>query len=84
MTSAVLEEFAALCNSRQMLGAAYTPRHQGAGERKHVEVMQNLLILMYEVSKSFQQEWDQLVPVVECLLDSEINESGFSAHELQT
>ena len=31
MTSAVMEEFLTLCNVKQFLGAAFTPRHQGAG-----------------------------------------------------
>ena len=46
MTSAVMEEFASLCNARQFLGAAFTPRHQGPGERKHQEVMHHLMILL--------------------------------------
>jgi len=40
MTSAVMEEFATLCNTKQFLGAAFTPRHQGPGERKHIVIMQ--------------------------------------------
>ena len=46
MTSAVMEEFITLCNAKQFLGATFTPRHQGAGERKHIIVMQNWLILI--------------------------------------
>ena len=44
MTSAVMEEFLTLCNAKQFLGAAFTPRHQGPGERKHISVMQQWLI----------------------------------------
>ena len=33
MTSAIMEEFLTLCNVKQFLGAAFTPRHQGPGER---------------------------------------------------
>ena len=84
MTSAVMEEFASLCNARQFLGAAFTPRHQGPGERKHQEVMHHLMILLHQVVKCFPNEWDQLIPVAEYLLDTEIGETGFSAHELQT
>ena len=84
MTSAVMEEFLTLCNTRQFFGAAFTPRHQGPGERKHVEVMQTWLILIHHIWRVFPQEWDTLAPTVEYLLDTEIGEGGFSAHELQT
>ena len=84
MTSAVMEEFTTLCNTKQFLGAAFTPRHQGPGERKHIVVMQYWLILIHQICKAFPQEWDTLAPVVEYLLDTEIGECGFSAHELQT
>ena len=68
MTSAVMEEFLALCNARQFLGAAFTPRHQGPGERKHIVVMQHWLILIHQVCKAFPQEWAPLVPVLEYLI----------------
>ena len=84
MTSAVTEEFLTLCNTRQFLGAAFTPRHQGPGERKHISVMQQWLILIHQVCKAFPQEWGTLAPVVEYLMDTEIGECGSSPHELQT
>lgn len=84
MTSAVMEEFATLCNAKQFLGAAFTPRHQGPGERTHVSIMQQWLILIHKVCAAFPQEWDVLAPVVEYLMDTEIGECGFSSHELQT
>jgi hypothetical protein len=84
MTSAVTAEFATLCNTKQFLGAAFTPRHQGPGERQHIIVMQQLLILTHHIRKTFPQEWDQVAPVAEYLMDTEIGECGFSAHELQT
>ena len=37
MTSAITEEFLKLCNTRQYLGAAFTPRHQGPGERELIK-----------------------------------------------
>ena len=84
MTSVVMEEFLTLCNSKQFLGAAFTPRHQGPGERKHIEVMQQWLILIHRICRAFPTEWDILTPVVEYLMDTEIGECGFSAHELQS
>ena len=84
MTSVVMEEFCVLCNIKQYLGAAFTPRHQGPGERTHQEAMKQWLSLIHEVRKAFPQEWDALTPVVEYLQYTEIGECGFSAHELQT
>ena len=79
MTNAVMTEFLTLCNARQYLGAAFTPRHQGPGERKHIAVMQQWLILIHQVCKSFPQEWDTLAPVVEYLMDTEISECALSS-----
>ena len=56
MTSAVMEEFMTLCNTKQFLGAAFTPRHQGPGERKHIVVMQYWLILIHQICNAFPQE----------------------------
>lgn len=84
MTSAIMEEFLTLCNVKQFLGAAFTPRHQGAGERKHMTLMQQWLILIHRICRTFPQEWDVLAPTVEYLMVTEIGECGFSAHELQT
>ena len=84
MVSAVMQEFLSLCNAQQFLGAAFTPRHQGPGERKHQVVMTYWLLLMNKICRAFPQEWDLLAPVVEYLVDTEIGECGFSAHELQT
>jgi hypothetical protein len=83
-TSVIMQEFFTLCNSKQFLGAGFTPRHQGPGERKHQEVMSQWLILIHKICKAFPQEWDELAPVIEYLLDTEIGELGFSAHELQS
>ena len=74
MTSAVMEEFLTICNARQFMGAAFTPRHQGPGERKHISVMQQWLILIRNVCKTFPQEWDVLAPVVEYLMDTAVGE----------
>jgi hypothetical protein len=46
--------------------------------------MQQWLILIHKICKAFPQEWDILAPVVEYLMDTEIGECGFSAHEMQT
>ena len=62
MTSAVMKEFLTLCNTKQFLGAAFTPRHQGPGERKHIAVMQQWTSLIHKVCKTFPQEWDKLAP----------------------
>ena len=77
MISAVAQEFMTLCNSKQYLGAAYTPRHQGAGERGHQEPMMWLKMLLNEVCSAFPQEWSELLPVVEFLMHTDIGEHAF-------
>ena len=52
----VTDEFLALCNAKHYLGAAFTARHQGAGERKHQEVMTAWLVLIHQVCKAFPQD----------------------------
>ena len=70
MTSAVNREFLAICAARQLTGSAFTPRHQGPGEREHQTVMANHLVLMNAVCKAFPQEWPALVPALEYLLET--------------
>ena len=83
MVNRVNQELAALCNYRQVLGAALTPRHQGLVERGHQTMMTNLLILMRAVTHAFPQEWASLVPAVEYLLHTAPQGvHGLSAHDL--
>eukprot|EP00973_Karenia_brevis_P026800 3698032-Karenia_brevis.AAC.1 len=46
--------------------------------------MSQRLIFIHQVCEAFPQEWAVLASVVEYLMDTEIGECGFSAHELQT
>eukprot|EP00973_Karenia_brevis_P070019 9734846-Karenia_brevis.AAC.1 len=57
ITSAVMEEFLTLCNTKQFLGVAFTPRHQGPGERKHIVLMPQWQILIHQICRAFPQEW---------------------------
>ena len=83
MTSAVNKEFLALLNVKHMLGAAFTPRHQGPGERAHQVIMNNHLLLMNEVCRAYPQEWAALVPALEYLCDTAPREPyGLSAFDL--
>ena len=70
MTSAVNAEFLALCGVRHLKGSAFTPRHQGPGEREHLTIMTSHLLLMNAVCKAFPQEWASLVPALEYLLET--------------
>ncbi len=82
MTSAVNEEFLALLSIKHVKGAAFTPRHQGLGERAPQVIMNNQLLLMNEVSRAFSQEWAALVPALECLCETVPREPhGLSAFD---
>ena len=83
MTSAVNEEFLALLSIKHVKGAAFTPRHQGPGERAHQTIMNNHLILMNEICLAFPQEWASLVPALEYLAETAPREPhGLSAFDL--
>ena len=83
MTSAVSEEFLALLSIKHVQGAAFTPRHQGPGERAHQTIMNNHLLLMNEVCSAFPQEWAALVPALEYLCETAPREPhGLSAFDL--
>ena len=83
MTSAVNEEFLALLSIKDVKGAAFTPRHQGPGERAHQTIMNNNLILMNEICRAFPQEWASLVPALVYLCETVPREPhGLSAFDL--
>ena len=83
MTSRVNEEFLSICNAKHVLGAAYTPRHQGLCERNHQIMMANQLVLMQEVTAAHPQEWPALLPVVEYVQHTAPQGAhGFSAHDM--
>ena len=70
MTSQVNAELLALCGVRHLKGSAFTPRHQGPGEREHLTIMINHQVLLHEICKCFPQEWAALVPALEYLLET--------------
>ena len=83
MTSAVMEEFLMLCNTKQFLGAAFTPRHQGINERGHQKMLQDHRILMDAVCNAQPQEWSSLVSAVQYLYYvSAQNVLGLSARDM--
>ncbi len=68
--SSVNEELLALLAIKHVQGAAFTPRHQGRGEKAHQTIMNNHLILMNDACKAFPQEWAALVPELEYLCET--------------
>ena len=66
MVSRINQEFLSICNSKHVLGAALTPRHQCLCERNHQTMMSHQLILMQSVTKAHPQEW----PSLKCRLSS--------------
>jgi len=83
MTNRITEEFLALCNTKHILGAALTPRHQGLKERNNQVMMTDLLVLMESMCAIFPQEWPSLLPAVEYLLHTAPQGvHGISAHDM--
>ena len=83
MTAKINEEFLALMSVRRRLGAAFTPRRQGPGERAHQIVMYHHLLFMNEICRCFPQEWASLAPALEYLRETAPREPhGLSAFDL--
>ena len=83
MTSKVSTEFAAICGTTRIFGAAYTPRHQGPVEASHLTMSTYLLILLNEVCKGYPQEWAAMVPALEYLMGTQPRgPHGLSAFDL--
>ena len=83
MTSMVNSEFLSILGITHRMGAAFTPRHQGPGERAHQTIMNSHLLLMNEVCNTFPQEWAAMMPVLEYLCETAPRKPhGLSAFDL--
>ena len=86
MRNAVVDELTVLgMDAERIFGAAFTPRHQGPGERGHQTMLINEGILLHAVFKAFPQEWTALLPAVEYLHHTAPQSTlGFSAHDMSS
>ena len=81
--SIVNREMLSVLGIRHVKGQAFTPRHQGPGERAHQRVTSDHLVLMNELCACYPQEWPVLVPVLEYLCETAPREPhGLSALDL--
>ena len=85
MANAIMQELAGALEVRRSFGSAWTPRHQGAAEVAHKEVLVSMALLMHEVCRTYPQEWPRLLPAVEYLLAiTPQGESGIAARDIET
>jgi len=83
MMSLVNREMLSILGIRHVKGQAFTPRHQGPGERAHQRVTSDHLVLMNELCSCYPQEWPALVPVLEYLCETAPREPhGLPAFDL--
>ena len=69
MKNAIMKELTSIgMDATRLFGAAFTPRHQGMGERGHALMAIHHNILMNAVCQAFPQEWPALLPAVELSL----------------
>ena len=62
-----------------------TPRHQGLGEREHITMITDLLLLMKAVTNTYPAQWAALLPAVEYILwTAPQGAHGFSAHDFDS
>ena len=80
----IMEELLAVAaDAWHIFGSAFTPRHQGLGERGHQTMLQQHSILMHAYTRSWPQEWSWLVVVVQFLYWTMAQSSvGLSARDM--
>jgi hypothetical protein len=85
MRNALMQELMGALEVRRTFGSAWTPRHQGAAEVAHKEVLVSMALLMHSVCRAYPQEWPRLLCAVEYLLAiTPQGDSGIAARDLET
>ena len=80
----VMEELLSIgADAHRIFGTAFTPRHQGLGERGHQVILQNNAILMHAVCRAWPQEWSSLLGAIQFLyFTAAQNATGLSARDM--
>ena len=81
--NAMMAEFCALMQINQKFSAAMRPCELGSNERVHQEVQKVLHVLIKEVVHGDSDEWSELLPLVEFLLDNSPGAHGYTPRDLE-
>ena len=81
--NAMMAEFCSLMNIKQKFSMAMRPCEMGSNERMHQEVQKILHVIIREVVHGDSDEWSELLPLVEFLLDNSPGPHGFTPRDLE-
>ena len=79
----MMAEFCSLMNIKQKFSMAMRPCEMGSNERMHQEVQKVLHVIIREVVHGDSDEWSELLPLVEFLLDNSPGPHGFTPRDLE-
>ena len=81
--NAMMAEFLTLLNVQQKFSTAMRPCEMGANERMHQEVQKVLHVILRELANDETDEWSELLPLVEYLLDNTPGPHGYTPRDLE-
>ncbi|CAL1170400.1 unnamed protein product [Cladocopium goreaui] len=83
--NAMMAEFCALMGlgSKQKFAMSMRPCETGSNERMHQEVQKTLHIIIKEVVRGETDEWSELLPLVEYILDNSPGAHGYTPRDLE-
>ena len=81
--NAMMAEFCALMGVRQKFSMAMRPCEMGSNERMHQEVQKVLHVIIKEVVHGEGDEWSDLLPLVEYVLDNTPGPHGYTPRDLE-
>ena len=81
--NSMMAEFFSLLGIQQRFSMAMRPCEMGSNERVHQEVQKALHIIIRELAHDETDEWSELLPVVEYLLDNTPGPHGYTPRDLE-
>ena len=81
--NAMMAEFCSLMGIKQKFSMAMRPCEMGSNERMHQEVQKVLHVIIKEVVHGDTDEWSELLPLVEYILDNSPGPHGYTPRDLE-
>ena len=78
-----MAEFCSLMGIKQKFSMAMRPCEMGSNERMHQEVQKVLHVIIKEVVHGDADEWSELLPLVEYILDNSPGPHGYTPRDLE-
>ena len=81
--NALMTEFCALMGTKQKFSMSMRPCENGTNERMHQEVQNSLHVIIQEIARGETDEWSELLPVAEFVLDNTPGAHGYTPRDLE-